>query len=83
MRVLAIGSCGLAGFMAVRLLLEQGHEPVAHRIAIKTELLDHVKGQVTFVRGDIVDVPDLMRTMADNDVQRYSSGCAPLRIASI
>jgi UDP-glucose 4-epimerase len=70
MRVLVTGGCGLVGSMAVRLLLEQGHEPVAYDIAIKTELLDDVKDQVTFVRGDILDVPDLMRAVADNDAQR-------------
>jgi nucleoside-diphosphate-sugar epimerase len=59
MRMLVTGGCGLVGSMAVRLLLEQGHEPVAYDIAIKAELLDDVKDQVTFVRGDTLDVPDL------------------------
>ena len=70
MTVLVTGGCGLGGSFAVRYALEQGEEVVAFDIAIKTELLDDVKDQVRFVKGDISNASEVFGAVADHGVRR-------------
>ena len=60
MTVMVTGGCGLGGSFAVRYALEQGEEVVAFDIAIKTELLNDVKDQVRFVKGDISNASEVL-----------------------
>src|SRR4051794_29116858 len=70
MRVLVTGGCGLVGAFAVRRLLALGHEPVAYDVATNFELLADVRGRVPFVRGDVLNLPDLLAAVREHGVRR-------------
>jgi UDP-glucose 4-epimerase len=70
MRVMVTGGCGLVGSLAVRQLLELGHEPVAYDLALKTELLEDVRDGVIFVKGDVQHATDLLRAAQAHGVRR-------------
>ncbi len=70
MRVLVTGGCGLVGAFAVRQLLALGHEPVIYDRAANFELLADVRERVPFVRGDVLDLPDLLGAVREHAVRR-------------
>ena len=70
MRVLVTGGCGLVGALAVRQLVALGHEPVVYDLALKTELLADVRERVAFVRGDVLNLPELLAAARAHDVRR-------------
>ena len=70
MSIMVTGGCGLVGSFAVRHAIEQGHEVIAFDLARKMELLQDVQEGVTFVKGDILNAPELMRAVKDHGVTR-------------
>jgi UDP-glucose 4-epimerase len=70
MRVLVTGGCGLVGAFAVRQLLAVGHEPVVYDLAANFELLADVRERVHFVRGDVLNLPDLLGAIREHGVRR-------------
>jgi UDP-glucose 4-epimerase len=70
MRVMVTGGCGLVGSLAVRQLLELGHEPVAYDLAPRLELLADVQERVRFVRGDVLNLPELLAAVREHGVRR-------------
>jgi UDP-glucose 4-epimerase len=70
MRVLVTGGCGLVGAFAVRQLLALGHEPVIYDLAPNFELLGDVRERVPFVRGDVLNLPDLLGAVREHDARR-------------
>jgi UDP-glucose 4-epimerase len=70
MRVLVTGGCGLVGAFAVRQLLALGHEPIAYDLAANFELLADVRARVLFVRGDVLNLPDLLGAVREHGVRR-------------
>jgi UDP-glucose 4-epimerase len=70
MRVLVTGGCGLVGAFAVRRLLAGGHEPVIYDLAPNFELLADVRERVPFVRGDVLNLPDLLGAVRDHGARR-------------
>jgi nucleoside-diphosphate-sugar epimerase len=70
MAVLVTGGCGLAGSFAVRHAVDQGEKVVSYDIALKTELLQDILDRVVLVKGDILDAPDLMRTVKEHRIDR-------------
>src|SRR3954447_24823382 len=70
MRVLVTGGCGLVGAFAVRRLLALGPEPVAYDVASNFELLADVRGRVPFVRGDVLNLPELLAAVREHGVRR-------------
>jgi len=70
MNILVTGGCGLAGSFAVRHAVQQGHQAVAYDVVLRTELLHDILDKITLVRGDILDAPELMRTVKEQSVDR-------------
>jgi len=71
--ILVTGGTGLVGAYAVGMLLERGERPVIFDVALNERLLQAVgveTDKVTVVRGDMLDLPALISTIRDNDVDR-------------
>jgi UDP-glucose 4-epimerase len=69
-RVLVTGGCGLVGAFAMRQLLALGHEPVIYDLTANFELLADVRERVPFVRGDVLNLPDLLGAVREHEVRR-------------
>lgn len=70
MTILVTGGCGLVGSFAVRHAAEHGQRVVAFDLALKTELLQDVLDRVTLVKGDVLNMPELMDTVNRHGVTR-------------
>jgi nucleoside-diphosphate-sugar epimerase len=70
MTVLVTGGCGLVGSFIVRELVKRGERPVAYDLVLKTDLFQDILPSVTLVRGDVLDLPDLMRAIEEHGVDR-------------
>ena len=70
MRVMVTGGCGLVGSLAVRQLLELGHEPIVYELGLRLDLLGDVQERVRFVRGDVTNLPELLAACREHRVQR-------------
>ena len=70
MRVLVTGGCGLVGSFAVRQLLGLGHEPVIYDLAFRAELLEDVRADLRFVKGDVLNGCELLAAAQEHQVSR-------------
>jgi UDP-glucose 4-epimerase len=71
--ILVTGGTGLVGAYAVGMLLGRGERPVVFDIALNERLLNAVGvevSKVTMIRGDMMDLPALISTIRDNEVDR-------------
>jgi nucleoside-diphosphate-sugar epimerase len=70
MAVLVTGGCGLVGSFIVRELVKRGEKPIAYDLVLKTDLFQDILPSVTLVRGDVLDLPDLIRAIEEHGVDR-------------
>ena len=71
--ILITGGSGLVGAYAVGMLLDRGERPVVFDVAVNERLLGAVgvdTNKVTFIRGDMLDLPALISALRDNDCDR-------------
>src|SRR3970282_1910864 len=71
--ILVTGGTGLVGAYAVGMLLERGERPVVFDVALNERLLSAVgvePNQITWIRGDMMDLPALIAAIRDNDCDR-------------
>ena len=71
--ILITGGSGLVGAYAVGMLLDRGERPVVFDVAVNERLLGAVgvdTNKVTFIRGDMMDLPALISALRDNDCDR-------------
>lgn len=66
--VLVTGGTGLLGGPTVNRLVSLGHNVVAYDLEPNLQNLGHVKDDVETVRGDIADLPKLMRVMKNGKI---------------
>ena len=69
--ILVTGGTGLVGAYVVGMLLERGERPVIFDVAVNERLLNAVgvdPASVETVRGDILDLPQLVSAVRDHDV---------------
>ncbi|MDP2662961.1 MAG: NAD-dependent epimerase/dehydratase family protein, partial [Dehalococcoidia bacterium] len=71
MTVLITGA-GLVGTLAAKRLVERGERPVLYEVAPQMDnIRRHIDpSTVDLVRGDILDLPDLLRTVRDEKIDR-------------
>src|SRR3712207_5026416 len=67
-RVLVTGGLGAIGSYVVRALVQGGGRPVAYSPRGDTRLIADVVEQVDVVAGDVLDLPELLRTLRAHDV---------------
>ena len=71
--ILITGGSGLVGAYAVGMLLDRGERPVVFDVAVNERLLGAVgvdTNKVTFIRGDMMDLPALISALRENDCDR-------------
>lgn len=68
--VLVTGGTGLLGGPTVRRLVALGHKVVAYDLSPNLENLGEVRDDVEIVRGDIADLPKLMRVVKKGKIER-------------
>ena len=68
MKILVVGGSGYVGRNVVRMLAEQGAEPVNFDAAPPRP--EHATPGVPFVRGDMANLDEVMRAVVDHDIQR-------------
>ncbi len=69
--ILVTGGAGLVGAYVVGMLLERGERPVVFDVAVNERLLNAVgvdPASVETVRGDVLDLPQLVGAVRDHDV---------------
>jgi len=69
--ILVTGGTGLVGAYVVGSLLERGERPVIFDVAVNERLLRAVgvdPQAVAIVRGDILDLPQLLTALREHDV---------------
>lgn len=69
--ILVTGGTGLVGAYVVGMLIERGERPVIFDVAVNERLLNAVgvdPASVETVRGDILDLPQLVSAVRDHDV---------------
>lgn len=69
MAILVTGGCGLVGSFIVRELVKSGEQPVVYDLVLKTDLFQDILPAVSLVKGDILDLPDLLRTIQEYRVE--------------
>ena len=67
-----ITGAGLVGCHAARILVERGERPILFDVAPSLDYVDSVVGldKVKVVRGDILDLPELISVVKDEKVER-------------
>ncbi len=73
MRYFITGGTGFIGAYLVRDLLRAGHEVTIFELAPQLEFLEEIAGaagEATIVRGDVTDMPALLRAMRDARAER-------------
>lgn len=71
--ILVTGGSGLVGAYAAAMLLERGERPVIFDIAPNQRLLEAVGvdlNRVTFIRGDMMDLPAILSALREEDCDR-------------
>ncbi|MFH0914193.1 MAG: NAD(P)-dependent oxidoreductase [Chloroflexota bacterium] len=68
--VLVTGGAGFVGSWVTRKLMEQGVKAVIYSRHLDTILLKDIADKLTFVAGDVLDLPRLVQTMKDYQVER-------------
>lgn len=70
MAILVTGGCGHIGSHLIRKLHQEGKEPVSYDILPIPNFLDDLKSKVKFVRGDVLNVTELLRTIKEEIIDR-------------
>ena len=81
--VLVTGGTGLLGGPTVRRLLALGHNVVAYDLTPNLDNLGDAKDHVEVVRGDIADLPGLMRVVKGKKIERVIHLAAFIKHQSI
>lgn len=81
--ILVTGGTGLLGGPTTRRLLSLGHKVVAYDLAPNLENLQDAKQHVEVVRGDIADLPSLMRVVKAHKIDRIIHLAASIKHQSI
>ncbi|UZW56435.1 SDR family oxidoreductase [Sphingobium sp. JS3065] len=68
--ILVTGGTGLLGGPTVKRLVSLGHKVVVYDLSPNLENLGQVRDEVEIVRGDIADLPKLMRTVKKGRIER-------------
>lgn len=68
--ILVTGGTGLLGGPTVRRLVASGHKVVAYDLSPNLDNLGDARDDVEIVRGDIADLPKLMRTFKSGKIER-------------
>ena len=69
MSILVTGGTGFIGSYLVRALLERGERVVAFDTTPNTELVRGESPQITFVRGDVSQITDILHTVKKEGVK--------------
>jgi UDP-glucose 4-epimerase len=70
MTVLVTGGTGFIGSYTLRALVDKGEKPTAYDLVPDPSLIGDIADKVEVVRGDILDLPNLLRTIKERDVER-------------
>ncbi|OGP87876.1 MAG: hypothetical protein A2157_10775 [Deltaproteobacteria bacterium RBG_16_47_11] len=70
MAILVTGGCGHIGSHLIRRLYEEGREPVSYDLVAVPNSLDHLKGKVNFIRGNILNATELLDTVKKEKIER-------------
>jgi nucleoside-diphosphate-sugar epimerase len=70
MSILVTGGTGFVGSFFVRKLASEGQNVVIYDISARPDLLKGVEEKVKIVRGDILDLPTILRTIKDNSIDK-------------
>lgn len=70
MAILVTGGCGYIGSLVVRKLYQEGQEPVSFDLAPIPDSMSDLKDKVKFVRGDILNATDILRTIKEEKIDR-------------
>jgi nucleoside-diphosphate-sugar epimerase len=81
--VLVTGGTGLLGGPTVQRLVSLGHQVVAYDLAPNLDNLGDAKGEVEIVRGDITDLPKLMRVVKNGKIDRVIHLAAVIKHHSV
>jgi nucleoside-diphosphate-sugar epimerase len=68
MKVLVMGGSGYVGRNVVRMLADQGAEPVSFDVAPPRS--EHATAGVPFVRGDMANMDEVMKALVEHEIQR-------------
>jgi UDP-glucose 4-epimerase len=68
MNILVTGGLGVNGAWVIRELFERGHRPVVYESRLDTSLVSDLKDRLDIVTGDILDLPTVIRTIAEYQV---------------
>lgn len=71
--ILVTGGTGLVGAYVVGMLLERGERPVVFDVAVNERLLNAVgvdAATVPMIRGDILDLPQILTALREHDIDR-------------
>jgi len=68
--VLVTGGLGVIGAWVSRRLVDQGHEVVTYSRHIDTSLVKDITGKITMVSGDVLDLPAILRTIKEHNIDR-------------
>ena len=85
MRYFVTGGTGFIGAYLVRDLLQDGHEVTIYELAPQLEFLEEIvagAGEARLVRGDVTDMPALLRAMQEAGAERVVHLASLLTIAS-
>lgn len=70
MSILVTGGTGFVGSFCVRKLLSEGEQVVVYDISGRSDLLRGIEKQVRVVRGDILDLPAILRAVKAYSVDK-------------
>ena len=70
MNIMVTGGLGVNRAWVVRQLLEHGHRPVVYDNRTDTMLIPDIMGNIDIVRGDILDLTFVIRTIKEYKIQR-------------
>lgn len=70
MTILLTGGMGAIGSWVARELVELGHRPVLYDARAEFTLIPDLLGKVDVVTGDLLDLPNLVRTVLERKIER-------------